>query len=387
MKKYPFLEAIGTVDEKFLEEALNDSKEQERRQISMNKRKTVTIMIAAALIFTMAATAVAAGISKISTLGGYFEDNKEYFRLPDEVPMMNNPEDYANEVTTEVTTATQSENVKGVVDATGAVDTYTPPAPGEAKIVAVSATEYSLFMTVEVNVAGLNIPKELPEDSSPTGQYYFGYEGHEQNFRSAFSRMEMISYEDDIMTFVMSWDGHICSEDELVVKLSQIGYTAYSEPDAEGHRSKDFKAVADLEIELRLPVSELNIMEPIKSSNTAKLIGADYSVELSPYELVLCTSMDSLIAAGYDLESEEGIYEFDKVDMELFNSIVELHMLDGTEVRYDPMSYDFHLYRSGSGFRDYESRQFGRIFFLNVPIDTTQIDYIMVDDARFDFAH
>ena len=38
MKKYPFLEAIGTVDEKFLEEALNDSKEQERRQISMNKR-------------------------------------------------------------------------------------------------------------------------------------------------------------------------------------------------------------------------------------------------------------------------------------------------------------------------------------------------------------
>ena len=55
MKKYPFLEAIGTVDEKFLEEALNDSKEQERRQISMNKRKTVTILIAAALIFAMAA--------------------------------------------------------------------------------------------------------------------------------------------------------------------------------------------------------------------------------------------------------------------------------------------------------------------------------------------
>ncbi len=386
MKKYPFLEAIGTVDEKFLEEALNDSKEQERRQISMNKRKTVTIMIAAVLVFTMAATAVAAGVSKLSIFGSYFEGRRQRSNIPDEVPIMNNPKDYANEVTTSTTTA-QTEEVNGVVDAAGAIEAYTPPAPGEAKIIAVSATKHNMYMTLEINVAGMDIPKELPEDSSPTGQYYFGYEGHEQNFRSAFSRMEMISYEDDIMTFVMSWDGHICSEDELVVKLSQIGYTAYSEPDAEGHRSKDFKAVADLEIELRLPVSELNIMEPIKSSNTAKLIGADYSVELSPYELVLCTSMDSLIAAGYDLESEEGIYEFDKVDMELFNSIVELHMLDGTEVRYDPMSYDFHLYRSGSGFRDYESRQFGRIFFLNVPIDTTQIDYIMVDDAHFDFAH
>ena len=96
MKKYPFLEAVGTVDEKFLEEALNDSKEQERRQISMNKRKTVTILIAAALIFAMAATAVAAGISKISTLGNYFDDFSEYLKIPDEGPIMRNPEDYAN---------------------------------------------------------------------------------------------------------------------------------------------------------------------------------------------------------------------------------------------------------------------------------------------------
>ena len=139
MKKYPFLEAIGTVDEKFLEEALNDSKEQERRQISMNKRKTVTILIAAALIFAMAATAVAAGISKISTLGNYFDDFSEYLKIPDEGPIMRNPEDYANEVTT----TAQSDDVNGVVNATGAVDTYTPPKPGEAKIIAVSATKCS----------------------------------------------------------------------------------------------------------------------------------------------------------------------------------------------------------------------------------------------------
>lgn len=385
MKKYPFLEAIGTVDEKFLEEALDDSKEQERRHISMNKRKTVMIMIAAALIFAMAATAVAAGISKISTLGSYFKDTQEHLRIPDVAPIMRNPEDYANEVTAEVTTTAQSEDVKGVVDAAGTIDTYTPPAPGEAKIAAVSATKYSLFMTIEYNVAGMNIPKVLPEDAGSNGSYYFS--GIDKNFQCAFAGGGCVSYEGDIMTFVYNWDNLVYSEDEIVITFKDLGYTSYSEPDAEGIREKDFKAVKEVNVELRLPMSELHFMESIESTNTTELMGLDFSAEISPYELIVWTDIDSLASAGYDRETEEGLKAYNDLMTKLDESNIKLHMLDGTEVKHDLFNYDYLIMRSISGCSDLERNITGPVFFFTVPIDITQIDYIMVDDARFDFAH
>lgn len=370
---------MSAVDEKFLEEVLNDTKEQERRRISMNKKRTATILVAAALVVTMAATAVAAGVSKISTLGDYFEGNRQYFEIPDEVPIMQNPEDYANEVTA----STKAEDINGVVNAAGAIDNYTPPAPGEAKVVAVSATEYSLFMTVEVNVAGLNIPKELPEDAGQNGNYYFY--GIDKNFECAFAGTGSTSYEGDIMTFILSWDNVIFPEDEIVVKLSRIGYTAYSGPTPEGYRTKEFKAVNDLEVELRVPMSEINFMERIKSTNTAELFGIEYSAELSPYELIVCADRDVFIAAGYDFESTEGINEYTELSMKVHGCRIELHMLDGTVAEHDVMSQKY-LMRSHSGFMNFNNKA-GCTFFFAVPIDTAQIDYITVDDARFDFAH
>lgn len=62
MKKYPFLEAIGTADEKFLEEVFEDKNTDtdERRSIIMNKKRIVSAAIAAVLVFCMAVGATAA---------------------------------------------------------------------------------------------------------------------------------------------------------------------------------------------------------------------------------------------------------------------------------------------------------------------------------------
>ncbi len=388
MKKYPFLEAIGTVDEKFLEEALDDSKEQERRQISMNKRKTVMIMIAAALIFTMAATAVAAGISKISTLGNYFEDFSEYLKIPDEGPIMRNPEDYANEVTTEVTTTAQSEDVNGVVNAAGTVDTYTPPAPGEAKITAVSASERSLFVTIEFNASGLDIPQELPEDARSDEVYRFhaAYANLDKRVGNGFKCLGgivPISREGDIFTLVAHWDSiNDFPEDEIVVTLSQIGYIAIEGID------KVFKSVSDVEVEVRLPVDQINYMESIKSTNTVDIFGNEYAVKVSPYELILYSEYDSSVDDSYDN------YEvFEKTARELLDfckTTIEFHMLDG-KVYIDPAfslkRTDFRIIGSMHGFVFRDENVFGQEFSFELPLDTTQIDYIMINDARFDFAH
>ncbi len=398
MKKYPFLEAIGTVDEKFLEEALNDSKEQERRQISMNKRKTVTIMIAAVLVFTMAATAVAAGVSKLSIFGSYFEGRRQRSNIPDEVPIMNNPKDYANEVTTSTTTA-QTEEVNGVVDAAGAIEAYTPPAPGEAKIIAVSATKHNMYMTLEINVAGMDIPKELPEDSSPTGQWYF--DDMESNFRCAFPNMELISYENDIMTYGFWWrcplflvDKSALTEeeraqDEYVLKLKTLGYTAYSDPTPDGFKTKKFKAIKDLDIEIRLPLDEINIMEAIQSTNTGKLMDADFSMELSPYDLSVYSSFDSLAAAGFEVDDNEGVKKTTEKLHEYFwrEAVVEYHMLDGTSFTEDFPMFTHNLVSGGKITFRTDERVGGAIYTFEVPLDITQVDYITINDVRFDFAH
>lgn len=396
MKKYPFLEAMSAVDEKFLEEVLNDSKEQERRQISMNKRRTVTIMIAAALIMTMAVTAVAAGISKISTLGDYFEGHRQSLNIPDEVPIMRNPDDYAYEVTTSTTTA-QTEEVNGVVDATEAVDTYTPPAPGEAKILAVSATKHNMYMTVEFNVAGLDLPKELPEDSSPTGEWYFGYEDMEANFIGALPNMELMSYENDIMTYgfwfkhpMFLTDKSVLTEeeraqDEFILKLKSIGYTAYSDPTPEGYtpkgyRKKEYQVVRDVDFELRVPLDEIEIMEPIRSTNTTTLMGVDgFTIELSPYDMDLRTSIDNLTAAGIDATDEESFLKMS--DYFWKELVIEFHMLDGSSFYEDFTKFTHNIINGGVGGAN------GATYGFWVPLDIAQIDYITINDARFDFAH
>ena len=60
MKNYPFLEAIGTADDRFLEEVFDDN-EHERRRIYMSKKKlTAIIAVAAAITMLLSVSVVAA---------------------------------------------------------------------------------------------------------------------------------------------------------------------------------------------------------------------------------------------------------------------------------------------------------------------------------------
>lgn len=377
MKKYPFLEAMSAVDEKFLEEVLNDTKEQERRRISMNKKRTATILVAAALVVTMAATAVAAGVSKISTLGDYFEGNRQYFEIPDEVPIMRNPEDYANEVTA----STKAEDINGVVNAAGAIDNYTPPAPGEAKVTAVSASKRSLFITYEFNAAGLDLPQELPDDARPGEEYQF--EWVDVNFMWSGGGAGTLSRNGDIFTGVAHWNNiREFSEDEIVFKLQKFGYTAIDGKD------KVHKTVADIEVEMRLPVDQISIMESIESTNTAKLMDSDSTAELSPYELIVYTDIEQLAAAGYNVTGrleDEGKEVFDFYH----KATLEIYMLDGTVFTEHLFTNDVgtsHIVGSMSGFRDDENGRDARVISFDVPLDVAKVDYITINDARFDFA-
>lgn len=377
MKEYPFLEAIGTADEKFLEEVFEDNIEHERRQDFMSKKKIVTIMIAAALIVAMGVTAVAAGVSKIRMLGNYFEGNKERLHIPDEVPIMQNPEDYANEVTQSADTA-QTAPVKGAIKDAGAIDNYTPPAPGEAKITAVSATKRSLVMTIEFNASGLGIPQELPEDALSDEGYSF--EWPENNCMGGASRFGPISRDGDIITFIYTCDtGFGLPEDELVVTLHKFGYFARDS------LNKGFKTIKDIDVEVRLPVSEINFMETLTAANTGKLMDADFTVELSPYELCVYSDSDNLIAAGHDLK-DMNKWNATVSDYFMKDCNIEFHLLDGTSFTEGIAVRDRYTCLITHGSIVANESISGAEYSFEVPLDISQVDYIIIKDVRFDFA-
>lgn len=378
MKKYPFLEAIGTADEKFLEEVFNDKKD-ERGQISMSKKKLVTILIAAVLVMSLGVTAAAAGWSRLNQLGDYFEWSKENARLPEELPIINNPEVYAKEVVTSaVTDETEvTEDTKAVSDVE-----YTPPAPGTAQITTVSMAGRSIYMTIEFNAEGLDIPAELPENANEDMGYCF--EWPDTNFHWSGGSQVPASRNGNIFTAVYHWNNVKLPEDEIVIKLQKFGYFGYFYPD------KDFVALHDIEVEVKLPVSEINIIEPRKSMNTANIMGADFGVELSAYDLVIYSDFDSLFAAGLVNEdgfsSEwniEGVKKWDYFD----ERHLELHMLDGTVFTEEVFGFDnsSHLVTSMSGYRDVEARKLAIVWSFDVPVDVDQIEYIIINDSRFDF--
>lgn len=382
MKKYPFLEAIGTADEKFLEEVFEDN-EHERRKIYMSKKKLVTIMIAAALIVALGVTAVATGWSRLNQLGDYFEWNKEILRLPEELPVIDNPEVYVKEVVTSaVTDETEAaEDAKAVGKAE-----YTHPAPGTAQITTVSMAGRSIYMTIEFNAEGLDIPPELPEDARQAPDEEFFFEWADTNFIWSGGRGGTISRNGDIFTIIFSRNNIFAlPEDEIVIKLQRFGYL---------NADKHFVTLRDIEVEVRLPVSEINVMEPLKSKNTVEIMNAEFGVELSAYDMVIYSDIDSLFAAG--LVDSEGLgigddpfgFGMDEKPWTDFNEGgLELHMLDGTVFTEHPFANGgSHLITSKSGFRDVEKGRIAEVWSWEVPIDIAQIDYIVLNGNRFDFA-
>lgn len=248
-------------------------------------------------------------------------------------------------------------------------------------------------MTVEVNVAGFDIPEELPEDEGMPVQFMFI--NPSENFRYSSSKMETIDSKDDIKTFVISWNNVKLPEDEIVIKLSQFGFVAYSDPDpGQGYKTKDLEVIDDMEVEVRLPVSDIDFLESKKSKGSAKAAGIDYRAELSPYELVIYSDFDSLIAAGLDPEDPiEGWNEVQERFECFTEGVTRLHMLDGTVFSENQFSFSrTHLVTSKSVFRDEEERICAAVLSFDVPLDISQIDYIIIGDnitgdVRFDFAH
>ena len=374
MKKYRLSEELGNIDEAFLEEVFEY--QSKKRSIRMSKKKIVSIVIAAALVVSIGVTAVAASWSSLNQLSDYFAWSKETFRVPDEVPIIEDPEVYAKEVTPTVTTA-QSDAEEAVSATTSEVKTYTPPAPGTAQITSVSATKHSIYMTIEFNAEGWDIPDEIPADARHDEE--FGFEWADTNFWWSGGRSADVSRVGNIFTYVYSWN-HIYEfpEDELVITLQRFGYIT---------ADKDFNTLRDIDVEVRLPVDEIDFMETITSKNTADLMGATYTAEISAYEFSVRTSIEDLVTNG--LSDEIGYVFTDEMQDYLYRAVIEFHLTDGTAFTSNLGTYsidDSSLITSRGALRNPDEGTSTMIYCFEVPIDISQVDYITLNDVPFYFS-
>lgn len=373
MKKYRLSEELGNIDEAFLEEVFEY--QSKKRSIRMSKKKIVSIVIAAALVVSIGVTAVAASWSSLNQLSDYFAWNKEDFRVPDEVPIIEDPEIYAKEVAPIVTT-TES-GAEKAVSVTSEVKAYTPPAPGTAQVASVSATKRSIFMMIEFNAEGLDIPAELPEDAKWDAEYDFDWAN--TNFGWSGGRVVDISREGNIFTYLYSWN-HLYDlpDDELVITLQRFGYIT---------ADKDFNTLRDIEVEVRLPIDEIDFMETITAKNTAELMGATYTAEISAYDFSVCTDIEELVANGL---SDEIGYEFsDEMQDYLYKADIEFHFTDGTVYSRQLGTYGkdvSYLITSYGALRDPEEETSTMIYSFEVPLDISKIDYVLFNGQRFDFS-
>ena len=376
MNKEKVAEYIGNIDDRYLEEVFQH-KGQNRRK-TMNKKKLVAIALAAALVVAIGATTAVASWSRLNQLGGFFDWKKDAMRIPDEVPIIKDPEIYGKEVNTNVTAAADDGET---VSEAAQVSSYAPPAPGTAQITSVSATKHSIYVTVEFNAAGLDIPSELPEDARHDEQY--GFEWPETNFIWMGGGGADVSRDGDIFTYVFHWNSiYKFPEDEIVIKLQRFGYT---------NADKNFVTLHDIEVEARLPMDEVEFMESIKSKKPVDIMGIEHTAELSAYELLIWCSDEDLVAKG--LIDDEGYWVSDEqkkqyTDTFGFGAVMEFHMTDGSVFTEHLFTNEFgtsHLIGSRGGTRDPDTGVNAVAYCFEVPLDISQIDYITLDGYRFDF--
>lgn len=381
MNEKKFAEQFGNIDSSFVDEALDYKPLKSKGGLYMSKKKLVSIALAAALVVAIGATTAVASWSRLNQFNDFFDWMKDAQNIPDEVPVINDPEVYAKEVAPKVTTTERdAEEAAGV---TSKVETYTPPAPGTAQITGVSATPYTVYLTIEFNAEGWDIPDEIPADARHDEEFHF--EWADVNFGWSGGKSFDVSRDGNIFTYIFSRNNiREYPEDEIVITLQRFGYLT---------ADKNFVTLRDEDVEVRLPVDEIDFMETVKSENSVNIMGIEHTAELSPYELLIWCNEDDLVANG--LLDENGYWtngelveEYNDVFRSI-NTVIELHMTDGTVFTDHILTNEFgiaHIVGTMSGRRHTDIGICADYYGFEVPLDISQIDYIIFSGNRFDFA-
>lgn len=354
MKNYRLSEELGNIDEVFLEEVFEYS--MNKRRIRMNKKKIVSIVIAAALVVAMSATAIAAASSGLFNMKQHFDDVQNERDLAD-VPVIEDVEDYASIVESTAWSSKMS-----------------------AKVLSAACDEYSIYAIVDMTVDDFVMPDDFTEES------WFTFRQKSTENHAINCAIEDITYEGNTFTFVLHYAGMRKAPDEdIVIKLSDFGYYATNMTYDHEQKRDLFIPLNSGDLELVIPIDSLNVQKGIEAVSQADVRGVEITMQISPLGMLLYGDSAAIETASmfYDENLDRMVLNKDFLGLPAF----EFHLRDG-KVIGDYFAYGelFGLLNSHCGWIDRETGtiQYTYVGF-SVPVDISQIEYITVHDVPFYF--
>ena len=320
-------EEFGKISGRYIEEALMPTRSElgHERRIIMSKKKIFAISLAAALVIAVGGATIAASVSNLSRIGEQYKHEEEALRVPEE-------------------------------------------------LTSVVATKYSIDATVEINVAGMGFPDEMPEDALKPEEGYWIERAYVYNEETAkldnglhygIGNGEVVSIEDDILTAVVNCSATSTDrpfEGDLTFTLKNIGYTVLDGID------KTHKPIYDGELTLTLSADDYKVI-PSRYSEPVEHNGVVYTLEASPSALVL-TKDDGDTWNGWG-DVDENKY------LDVFGEVT-LNMKDGTSYTTNWKSYSYTdpiIISSGGG-------GYGRFSSL---IDVNELESVSIQGVVFNF--
>lgn len=352
-------EEFGKIGDRFIEEALTPERSEVglERRIIMSKKKIVAIALAAALVVAVGGMSIAASVSNLAKIGDIYKQDEEALRVPEDLKKV----DIVAEGTELVTTAAEDSDPE-------------PLKPGEARFTSVVATKYSVDATVEINVAGMGFPDEMPEDALKPEQGYLiewvdvnneETANQESGLPCGYGNGEVVSIEDDILTAVVNCSATLTDrpfEGDLTFTLKDIGYIVLDGID------KVIKPIYDGELTLTLSADDYKVI-PSRYSEPVEHNGVVYTLEASPSALVL-TKDDGDMWNGWGDDDEE-IY------LDVFGEVT-FNMKDGTSYTTNLKNHSYNdsiIISSGGG-------GYGRFTSL---IDVNELESVTIQGVVFNF--
>lgn len=316
------------------------------------RRLSIPLLIAAAVIMTAGITIFAAELGGLSLLKGYFDKTRNEYDIS-EIPVIEEAEIYGTEIT--YTTAA----------ATGAyVQEENTSEKESARIVSVSCDKYNIFIMLEYEADRSVITADIPDVSS------FGFRFYSAEISGSYS-MEAVSRTGNLFSFACHIGGiRELPADMITLELESFGY----------HGDNGFVPITEEKLTVDVPMSEMNVLQFIKADNSIQIDGITYEAELSPLGLLLYNDTEAYINDDGGLEN----YNFDKYKFSFINFI--FYMKDGS-VFGDGESYDsvYGLFRSQSGWIDFENGKEYNSYGFTVPVDISEIEKISFHGEEFFF--
>ena len=222
-----------------------------------------------------------------------------------------------------------------------------------ASIVETACDGHYIVAIVEVDASECDIPSE----AVPTFRRYL------DNFHGGTCGMTLLSRSGSVFTYGY-YNFGFAEIPDGGGKIALGGFGYYSD----GGYS-DYVSLSNGELVFDVKKEDLNILESVRSAESAEIEGITVSVELSPLGILLTMSDDP-----------DKMYGIEKGDayMNLYN--LEVHMRNGSV-----QGFDTGLLRSQNGWIDQDTGEYCEYIGFTAPIDISEVESVAFHGVKFEF--